>query len=140
MKRLQSGPHEQIPEDLLRRAIAEQDGIKLEEVTFQRVRFEVAGLLQTYPAITLILSAKPNTSIPDKGKSQNESEVARRQKLLDDYKPATSNPSNRRIYDAENSPIHKPQFYKWLKGSLPRDSATTINFERFLREKKVPVP
>ncbi len=68
-----------------------------------------------------------------------QKERDRRAKLLLDYKAATTNPSNKRIYQARNSPIHKPQFYKWLKGSLPSTSATTINFERFLRERKPPV-
>jgi hypothetical protein len=56
IKELRSGPHERIPEDLVRRAVAEQHGIKPEEVTSEQIRFEVAALLPRYPAITLILS------------------------------------------------------------------------------------
>jgi hypothetical protein len=44
--------------------IAEQDGIKPEEVTFQRIRFEIAGLLPFYPAITMVPADKPNAGIP----------------------------------------------------------------------------
>lgn len=66
--------------------------------------------------------------------------VARRMGLLSEYKSATKNPSNRRIYTAKNSNIHKPQFHEWLKGLLPETSQTCINFERFLREKKPPIP
>ena len=62
----------------------------------------------------------------------------RRQKLLAEYKAATGNPPNKRIYEAVNSGIYKPQFYEWLKGKLPSESATAQNFERFLREKKPP--
>ena len=67
-------------------------------------------------------------------------EVARRERLLADYKQGAGNPSNKRIYEARNSSIHKPQFYEWLRGDLPATSETTINFERFLREKKSPIP
>ena len=83
--------------------------------------------------------SKPTQSIPE-NTSNMAKEMERRATLLAEYKAATNNPSNRRIYEANNSTIHKPQFYKWLKGSLPRDSATAINFERFLREKKPLVP
>lgn len=64
----------------------------------------------------------------------------RRRSLLAEYKAATENPSNRRIYAASNSGIHKPDFYAWLKGELSPESAMSINFERFLRLKKPPVP
>jgi hypothetical protein len=65
-------------------------------------------------------------------------ERERRAKLLVDFKGATNNPSNRQIYSAQNSGIHKPEFYKWCNGTLPANSATTINFERFLNAKKPP--
>lgn len=67
-------------------------------------------------------------------------EVTRRGRLLSEYKKGTKDPSNRQIYTAKNSGIHKPQFYKWLHGILPTTSATAVNFERFLREKKRPIP
>jgi hypothetical protein len=67
-------------------------------------------------------------------------EVERRLQLLDDYKAATGRPSNRSIYTARNSGIHKPQFHEWLRGELLNTSQTCINFERFLREKKRPIP
>jgi hypothetical protein len=65
-----------------------------------------------------------------------------RRTLLDEYKSAkgVGNPSNKRIYEARNSGIHKPQFYEWLNGQLSPDSTTTLNFERFLRDKKPPIP
>ena len=67
-------------------------------------------------------------------------EKDRRESLLREYKAATKEPSNKRIYEASNSGIHKPQFYEWINGVLPADSATAINFERFLRMKKPPIP
>jgi hypothetical protein len=66
--------------------------------------------------------------------------VARRISMLEEYKRATRTTSNRRIYTARNSGIHKPQFHEWLKGSLEETSQTCLNFERFLREKKPPIP
>lgn len=69
---------------------------------------------------------------------QGPSEIERRRKLLDEYKAATG-ASHKQIYEAGNSNIHKPQFYEWRDGRLPASSVTTLNFERFLREKKRPV-
>jgi hypothetical protein len=75
-----------------------------------------------------------------RGLAGEPDEVVRREHLLAEYKKGTGNPSNKRIYEAKNSGIHKPQFYEWLRGELSPDSETTINFERFLAEKKAPVP
>jgi hypothetical protein len=77
---------------------------------------------------------------PDPDKSDGpEAERDRRKRLLDEYKSATGNPANHKIYSAENVPIHKPEFYEWQSGDLPATSATTQNFERFLRAKKPPL-
>ncbi len=62
IKGLISGPHEKIPEDVLRNLVAQQDGITPEEVTFDRLRFAVTQLFQHYPAITLVPTARPEQS------------------------------------------------------------------------------
>ncbi len=67
-------------------------------------------------------------------------EISHRAILLAEYKQATGNPSNKAIYTAKNSGIHKPEFFNWVNGKLHNASQTCINFERFLREKKQPVP
>jgi hypothetical protein len=147
MKTLISGPRERIPEAFVRDSIARRCGIKPEEVTPLQINFEVAGMLRDYPAIELIPS-KPATQqdsmAGDKeepGQSTTlEEEIKRRAELLADYKKATKTPSNRKIYEAQNSPIHKPQFHKWVKGALLSESSTATNFERFLRDKKPPIP
>jgi hypothetical protein len=64
----------------------------------------------------------------------------RRAALLAEYKKATGDPSSKRIYESQNAPINKPEFYPWLRGELPETSKTTIKFEKFLREKKRPIP
>jgi hypothetical protein len=56
IKELMEGPHEEIPEALVRRTLAQQFGIKPEEVTWKQIQFEVTGLLPYYPAITLVPS------------------------------------------------------------------------------------
>jgi hypothetical protein len=66
--------------------------------------------------------------------------IASRECLLSEYKSATGNPSNKKIYEATNSGIHKPEFYKWLKGTLSPRSKTSRNFERFLGKKDRPSP
>jgi hypothetical protein len=72
--------------------------------------------------------------------SEREKLITARKQILGEYKAACGSVSNRSIYNARNSGIYKPQFSKWVNGLLPDSSATTINFERFLREKKQPIP
>jgi len=144
LKELQNVPPEDVPEKLVRDVIAGELGIKPEDVTFPQIRFQISRMLPFYPSIRLIPSVKSSEQDP-KDDSEQPSEVAgtdaeRRERLLAEYKEATGFPSNKSIYEATNCPIHKPQFYKWLKGSLPADSATTINFERFLKDKRRPSP
>jgi len=141
LRKLITGPHETIPEALVRNSLARQFNIKPEEVTWSQIRTAVAGLLRDYPAITLV----PTETAPSQPVSENASngerpEVDRRAALLAEYKTATKNPPNKRIYEARNPGIHKPEFYEWVNGTLPTESATAISFERFLREKKPPVP
>jgi hypothetical protein len=72
-------------------------------------------------------------------KTLPDGEIERRKKLLEEYKAATS-ASNKKIYEARNSGVHKPQFYEWINGELSAESATAQNFERFLVAKKPPIP
>jgi|SRR5579863_345046 len=67
----------------------------------------------------------------------SDPEIERRGALLAEYKAATG-VSDYRIYNAKNSGIHKPQFYQWKNGVLPRGSKTAVHFEQFLREKRPP--
>jgi hypothetical protein len=73
-------------------------------------------------------------------KPTDDEEVARRAKLYAEYRDATGKPSNRSVYEGDNVPIHKPQFYAYLDGRLKSSSSTFANFEHFLREKKPPTP
>jgi hypothetical protein len=82
---------------------------------------------------------QPNT-YPDDLPAEREKRIAARKQMLQDYKAACGSVSNRRIYSARNSGLYKAQFSEWVNGILPDSSATTINFERFLREKKPPIP
>ncbi len=66
--------------------------------------------------------------------------AARRLKLLNEYKAAAGEPSSKRIYESSNAKIHKPEFYEWLRGTLPEDSRVTRRFEAFLTAKKRPIP
>jgi hypothetical protein len=102
---------------------------------------EYVGLssLPQSPPPVLPLSTSEKTTV-ENNLSATDSEVARRSALLAEYKAATRNISNKRIYEARNSKIHKPEFYRWLSGNLPANATPTLNFERFLREKKLPIP
>jgi hypothetical protein len=66
--------------------------------------------------------------------------IERRKKLLDEYKAATGEPSSKRIYESSNAKIHKPEFYEWLRGTLPESSRVTKRFEAFLTAKRRPIP
>jgi len=68
-----------------------------------------------------------------------QTEVARRETLLSEYKAATG-ASNKKIYEARNSGIYKPEFYQWRDGRLPANSVTAKRFEAFLKAKKRPIP
>jgi hypothetical protein len=142
MKALLNSPKEEIPETVVREALAEQYGVKPEDVTWKQIQFEVSGLLQYYPAIHLIPAPAAAQIAPEANPIPDALaiEIRRRVILLEEYKAATGNPSNKRIYEAQNSGLHKPQFIKWRRGELPNTSATTQNFERFLRERKLPIP
>jgi len=91
------------------------------------------------PAVAIDHSQLPDA--PDNAAhTPNPSLLERRLNLLNEYKAANKNLPSQRIYEARNSGIHKPEFYEWLNGKLPAASETTLNFERFLREKKPPIP
>ena len=77
--------------------------------------------------------------LPDLQQSVKAALVFERKALLDEYRQVVRVP-NKKIYEARNSNIHKPQFYAWIRGELSAASQTSINFERFLREKKPPLP
>jgi hypothetical protein len=134
-------PPEEIPLALVKKVIAEERGINPEEVTVQQIRLALSELWVDYPTITVNPDPESeHASVPSPTATQDEDEVERRKRLLEEYKSTTGCKSNKRIYEARNSGIHKPQFYRWVKGTLPVDSATTVTFERFLRDKKLPIP
>jgi hypothetical protein len=111
-----------------------QDALRLASLHFVRAN----GTAVIKPYDVEISVAQTNSPIQQ---SKPEKElIERRQALLAEYKAATGNPSNQKIYGAKNSGLHKPQFYEWKNGKLSVDSVTAKNFERFLAEKKLPIP
>ena len=57
MGRLMAGPHEKIHESLVRATLAQEYGIKPEEVTWDEITLEVESLGADYPAIELVRTA-----------------------------------------------------------------------------------
>jgi hypothetical protein len=92
------------------------------------------------PQITASVNRRIETHSPDALPTDIDSLIATRSQRLAEYKAATGHPSNKSIYTASNSSIHKPQFHEWQRGDLSPNSQTCINFERFLREKRRPIP
>jgi hypothetical protein len=73
LRDLTSGPHEQIPEALVRDVISQRLKVKPEEVTLKQIQHEVSSLLPYYPAITLIPSAPgPGTTDPPPASSVSQ--------------------------------------------------------------------
>jgi hypothetical protein len=64
--------------------------------------------------------------------------IDRRAALLSEYIRATG-ANDYQIYNAQNSFIHKPEFYQWKKGKLPEKSKTAKKFEAFLKAKRRPI-
>jgi hypothetical protein len=73
IRELHTGPHERIPEALVRDAIADQLGIKPEEVTWKQITFAMAGLLRDYPALTLVPTERALSQQPSENASQPDS-------------------------------------------------------------------
>jgi hypothetical protein len=118
---------------IARRSYWKAEGLK------QAREIEARWKRDTGPEEPSVTSDGTNEAAPEQPVDIDEIKL-RRGALLAEYKAATGNPSNRQLYQAKNSGIHKPQFYDWLKGKLPVVSATAKNFERFLSEKKQPIP
>jgi hypothetical protein len=53
-----------------------------------------------------------------------------------DYKTATGVSMNASIYKAAK--VHKPDFFKWRKGTMPRESITAKRLEEFLKAQRPP--
>lgn len=102
----------------------------------KRARNFETGESAEVPPEPVLVDTPPEEAVADSGDRERE----RRAELLRQYKAATGDPSNKRIYEAKNSGIYKPDFYAWLKADLSSESAMSINFERFLRLKKPPIP
>jgi hypothetical protein len=105
---------------------------------------ELSRNSQMGPGRVTVIPSEPHKCDPSSkdraALSATGSIIDSRKNLLVEYKSAVGGTSNKSIYEARNSGIHKAEFYQWQHGELPDKSATTANFERFLREKKPPIP
>lgn len=101
------------------------------------------AILPTDPPLvqmaTKVASAAPQPPVMEAKSPAPDSLIEQRRALIEAY-IAKTGASLHKIYTASNSGIHKPEFYKWRDGTLPNSSSTTINFERFLRNQKPPIP
>jgi len=151
MKELQSSPHEEIPEELIRRVIAEQDGIKPENVPFSRIRTEVAGLLRVYPAITLIPSGQPKVEVPEH-LPEPTAEPTKEPIATVPPREASLEPRALRDRYLANFPEekikirdicwaaaqHYREWKRWLAGQLKDGSTPDLAFRRVLTSGKKP--
>jgi hypothetical protein len=134
IKELQTGPHEQIPEGLVRDAIADQLGIKPDKVTWKQIQFEVAGLLRDYPAITLI-PTEPAPSQPEIA-----SPACLDPKALRDSYLANFPDEKIKIRDlCWAAGQHYREWKRWLAGELKDGSTPDLAFRRILLRGKRPL-
>lgn len=129
---LMSGPR---PMASFAKGIVEAIQAQPEWIDLQKKLIDVAKHRQSSPGD----NTDAEMGDPEPGNASAAGPTAYRESLLAEYKALTG-ASNKQIYEAQNSGIHKPEFYNWLHGRLSSKSATSINFERFLRAKKKPVP
>jgi hypothetical protein len=74
IKKLIEGPHERIPEALVREVLARQYSVKPEEVTWEQIRHELTGLFRWYPALTMIPTQPNADTSPREKKGETASE------------------------------------------------------------------
>jgi hypothetical protein len=106
------------------------------QVVAQMMMADGSGLLPRHVQEEIIAKAQAE-ALSEKA---NHTPVESRAALLSEYKQTTGDPPNKRIYEAANSGIHKPEFYQWLSGKLPDKSRVTKRFEAFLKARKRPIP
>jgi hypothetical protein len=110
-----------------------QDALRLASLHF--VRDNGTPVLRPHDIPAIADQAEPSVQ-----QSQSNKElIEHRRALLAEYKGATK-ASNKQIYEARNSGVHKPEFYEWINGKLPNHSTPAKSLERFLAEKKPPIP
>jgi hypothetical protein len=138
-KEIIEGPALRVPESYMRRMVAEHYECLPEEVTPRQMMDATTRLGDTYRRIEVLPTLSIVSDVTLKSPDPIPALIMHRAQLLAEYKAATKTESDRKIYEAKNAGIHKPEFYKWRKGTLSADSETAKNFERFLRDKKPPM-
>lgn len=141
IKELVHGPHEEIPESLVRMALAQQYGISPEEVTSEQIRFEVSGLLRDYPAIRLIPSqpveeprksaVQPKTCVDAQGTANLDRRVRIDQFLEACQKFSQARLTRKHLWRAAGHRSGR-QFEYWQNGSEKATGEDNRNFERIL--------
>lgn len=127
---------------IFRRASLFHHGLSLEQIR-ETAAQEISGLIDgrleqvREPSKPTEAEATNRATL---GSTEPAAEIERRAKLLADYKAATGNPPNERIYKSANAGIHKPEFYQWRSGRLSAKSKVTKRFEAFLKAKRRPIP
>jgi len=137
IRELQTGPHERIPEALVRDAIADQLGIKPEEVTWKQIQFEVAGMTRDYPAIALVpTELAPSQQSP---KIEQTANVHPEPKALRDSYFANFPDEKIKLRDlCWAAGQHYREWKRWLAGKLKDGSTPDLAFRRILLSGKRP--
>src|ERR1017187_4931311 len=135
MREIVDGPRERLPEVFVRNAIAELRGIKPEEVKDKQIRFEVAGLLPSYPNIVLI-----PTPVQETESSSVQESVPSDPKSLRDSYFANFPDEKIKLRDlCWAAGQHYREWKRWLTGKLKGGSTPDLAFRRILLSGKRPL-
>jgi hypothetical protein len=140
LRELHTGPRERIPESFVRQTIADQLGIKPEEVTPKQINFELAGLLPFYGSVELIRDESP--SIVEEMPSEGEQAITNTRidpKVLRDSYFANFPDEKIKIRDlCWAAGQHYREWTRWLGGRLKDGSTPDLAFRRVLTSGKRP--
>jgi hypothetical protein len=131
IKELHAMPPERIPESLVRQTIAKQYGITPEQVTIDQIKFEVSGLLSSYPHIEVIPLAVEEAS--------SASHVSEPKALRDAYLAMFADEKIKIRDLCWAAGQHYREWKRWLAGELKAGSTADLAFRRILTSGKRPL-
>ncbi len=141
IKSVISGPREIVPEAFLRNALAEQYGIKPEEVSRKQIQLGLADLGRYYSAISLVPS-EPTQPEQSSGETIPTSPVANSRpdpKTLRDLYFANFPDEKIKIRDlCWAAGQHYREWKRWLAGKFKGGSTPDLAFRRILTSGKRP--
>jgi hypothetical protein len=134
IKNLITGPQEEVPEEVLRNLIAQQDNTRPEDVTFERLRVEAGKLMRHYAALRVTLLADETSAAPalEAGALRSVDLTISREERLQ----ALISAEDVAIADVcRTARVYKANMQQWRREELSDDSAMSLRIEDVLNGK-----